>query len=105
VRSGTRPFRIEYATAAVGHLSELTARRRATVLDVVPLKLTHEPTVPTRNRKRLRDNTLAPWELRIGDMRVYFDVREAPDAVVTIRAIGLKRRDRVLIGGEEVDLT
>ncbi len=99
-----RPFRIEYALAAIQHLSSLTARQRATVLDVVALKLRHQPTVPTRNRKRLRDNTLAPWELRIGDIRVYFDVEEAPEPVVTIRAVGVKTRERVVIGGEEVDL-
>ena len=102
---GGRRYRIRYADAAVRHLSRLTARQRGTVLDVVELKLTHQPTLPTRNRKRLRDNSVAPWELRIGDIRVYFDVEEAPEAVVTIRAVGLKERERVLIGGEEVDLT
>jgi mRNA-degrading endonuclease RelE of RelBE toxin-antitoxin system len=105
VKPGELPFRIAYAEAAVRHLARLTARQRAAVLDVVPLKLTHRPTVPTRNRKRLRDNTLAPWELRIGDIRVYFDVEDAPAAVVTIHAVGVKTRERVLIGGEEVDLT
>ena len=99
------PFRIAYADAAVRHLSKLTARQRSTVLDVIGLMLAHQPTVPTRNRKRLRDNTVAPWELRIGDIRVYFDVEEAPDAAVTIRAVGVKARERVLIGGEEVDFT
>jgi mRNA-degrading endonuclease RelE of RelBE toxin-antitoxin system len=98
------PYRIAYAEAAVGHLRRLSARQRATVLDVVELQLTHQPAVPSRNRKRLRENTLAPWELRIGDIRVYFDVDETPEAVVTVRAIGAKRRERVVIGGEEVDL-
>jgi hypothetical protein len=46
-----------------------------------------------------------PWELRIGDVRVYFDVEETPEAVVTIRAVGIKTRERFLIGGKEVDLT
>jgi hypothetical protein len=78
---------------------------RAGILDVVALKLAHQPTVPTRNRKQLRENTLAPWELRVGDLRVYFDVVEPPEAVVTVRAIGVKVRDKVLIAGEEVDLT
>ena len=36
---------------------------------------------------------------------VYFDVEEAPEAIVTIRAVGVKARERVLIGGEEVDFT
>ena len=85
--------------------SSRSARLRATVLDVTELKLTHQPTVPTRNRKRLRDNTLAAWELRIGDIRVELHVEEAPEAVVTVRAVGVKARERVLIGGEEVDPT
>ncbi len=99
------PFRITYAEPAVRHLSKLTARQRSTVLDVIELQLSHQPNVSTRNRKRLRDNTVAPWELRIGDIRVYFDVEDAPEAVVTIRADGVKTRERVVIGGEEVDLT
>jgi hypothetical protein len=60
--------------------------------------------VPVRNRKPLKANPIAPWELRIGHLRVYFDVEEEPERVVEIRAVGLKDRDRVLIGGEEVKL-
>ena len=47
---------------------------------------------------------VAPWELRIRHLRVYFDVEETPWRVVKIRAVGLKDRDEVLIGGERVDL-
>jgi mRNA-degrading endonuclease RelE of RelBE toxin-antitoxin system len=98
-------YRIEYSEAAVQHLADLTARQRATVLDVVPRKLMHQPTIPTRNRKLLRANAVAPWELRIEDIRVYFDVQDTPEAIVTVRAVGVKVRERVLIGGMEVDLT
>ena len=100
-----RPFRIEYADAAMQNLRHLSARQRALVLDVVEAQLAHQPTLPTRNRKLLRANRVAPWELRIGDIRVYFDATDAPEGVVTVRAVGVKVRDRVLIGGEEVDLT
>ena len=60
--------------------------------------------VPTRNRKPLDANPIAPWELRIGDYRVYFEVKEGPARVVRIVAVGLKDRDRVLIDGVEVKL-
>jgi mRNA-degrading endonuclease RelE of RelBE toxin-antitoxin system len=99
-----RRYRIEYTDEAVEHLRGLTARQRVTVLDSVEVQLVHEPTVPTRNRKLLRANPVAPWELRIGAMRVYFDVVEVPRAVVTVRAVGIKVRERVRIGGVEVDL-
>jgi len=82
----------------------LTARQSATVLDVVTRSLTHEPTVPTRQRKVLRANAVAPWELRIGDLRVYYEVKDDPERVVVVKAIGVKERNRVLIGGEEVEL-
>jgi mRNA-degrading endonuclease RelE of RelBE toxin-antitoxin system len=84
-------------------MESLTARQSATVLDVVARSLTHEPTVPTRQRKVLRANAVAPWELRIGDLRVYYEVKDDVERVV-VKAVGVKERNRVLIGGEEVEL-
>ncbi len=52
----------------------------------------------------MRPNPIAPWELRIGDLRAYYDFEEEPEQLVTILARGVKQRNRVLIGGEEVDL-
>ena len=104
MRQSRSAFRIEYTPEAMGHLAGLTAHQSALVLDEVERKLKHQPTLPTRNRKLLRANAIAPWELRIGELRVYFDVEESPAAVVTVRAVGLKVRERVLIGGKETDL-
>jgi len=82
----------------------LTARQRTTVLDSVDEQLTYEPLVETRNRKPMRPNPLAPWELRIGNMRAYYDVEEEPEPVVYIRAVGIKDRNRVRIGKEVIEL-
>jgi hypothetical protein len=35
---------------------------------------------------------------------VYYEVLEDPRHVVVIKAVGIKDRDRVRIGGEEVEL-
>jgi mRNA-degrading endonuclease RelE of RelBE toxin-antitoxin system len=64
-------FRIEYAPATQQHLSELTARQQKIVVDAVDRQLAHEPHIETRNRKPLRANPIAPWELRIDNFRVY----------------------------------
>lgn len=104
MRQRRSAFRVEYTPEAMSHLATLTAHQRALVLDEVERKLRHQPTLPARNRKLLRANAVAPWELRIGGLRVYFDVAEHPVSVVTVRAIGLKVRERVLIGGKETDL-
>lgn len=98
------PYRIEYSPDAEEHLRFLTARQRATVLDTVDEQLTRQPTVETRNRKPMRPNPLAPWELRIGKLRVYFDIEEEPEAVVYIRAVGIKEGNRVRIGGKVIEL-
>ena len=98
------PYRIEYSPDAEEHMRFLTARQRATVLDTVDEQLMHQPTVETRNRKPMRPNPLAPWELRIGNLRVYFEVEEAPEAVVHIRAVGIKERNQVRIGGKVIEL-
>ena len=74
------------------------------VIDEIDQQLPHEPTVETQNRKPLRPNPLASWELRIGDLRVYYDVTEDPEPEVTIAAIGAKVRNRVYIEGELYDL-
>ncbi len=73
-------------------------------MDVVDEQLVHRPTVETRRRKPMRPNPLAPWELRIGDLRIYYDVEEGLDPVVRIRAVGIKDRDVVRVGGEVIDL-
>lgn len=95
---------IEYSPDTLDHFRALTARQRATVLEAVDSQLMHEPTVETRNRKPMRPNPLAPWELRIGDLRVYYDVEETPEPKVLIRAIGIKERNRVRIGRKEIEL-
>ena len=82
----------------------MTARQQAIILDTVDRQLTHQPTVETKNRRPMRPNPVAPWELRIGTLRVYYDVEDAPEPVVYIRAVAIKQRNRVLIGGEVIEL-
>ena len=60
--------------------------------------------VQTKNRKRMRPNPLATWELRVGKLRAYYDVLTNPEATVLIVAVGIKDRNTVQIGGEVVTL-
>lgn len=103
-RKLTVKHRIEYSPDAEEHLFRLSARQRTIVVDGVDEKLVHEPTTETRNRKRMRPNPLAPWELRLGQLRVYYDVADEPEPIVTILAVGRKVRNQVQIGDEAVDL-
>lgn len=73
------------------------------MLDSVDEQLRHQPALETKNRKPMRPNPVAPWELRIGILRVYYEV-ESAETVVRILAVGLKDRDVVRIGGEVIKL-
>lgn len=98
------PYRIVYAEEISSHIRALTARQKAIVFDAINQQLSYEPAVETRNRKSLRPNELASWELRVGDMRVYYDVQDDPEQHVNVAAIGIKVRNRVLIAGRLYDL-
>jgi mRNA-degrading endonuclease RelE of RelBE toxin-antitoxin system len=97
-------YRIEYSPETDGHLRALTARQRSLVFNAIDDQLTQEPGVETRNRKPMRPNPVAPWELRVRELRVYYDFAEQPEPLVTVLAVGVKRRDRVAIGGQEYRL-
>jgi len=97
-------YTIEYSPDTVDHLNALTARQRAIVLAAVDARLAHEPSGKTRNRKPMRPNLVAPWELRVGTLRIYYDVEEEPERKVLIRAIGIKERNRIRIGRKEFEL-
>jgi mRNA-degrading endonuclease RelE of RelBE toxin-antitoxin system len=98
-------YTIQFAESVKAHLEALTAKQRATVLAKIEVKLTSQPLVETRNRKPLRPNPVAPWELRVGQLRVFYDVSEGPPAsVVRILAVGVKERNVVRIAGEEIQL-
>ena len=57
----------------------------------------------TRNRKRLRPNDVAEWELRIGKYRVFYDVYEKA-RTVKVEGIGHKEGNRLFLHGEEYKL-
>jgi mRNA-degrading endonuclease RelE of RelBE toxin-antitoxin system len=62
----------------------------------------NDPTEESRNKFRLRRaSPHAEYELRLGDFRVFYRVR---DEIVEVVLIGEKRGNRLLIGGEEFEI-
>ncbi len=52
----------------------------------------------------MRPNTLARYRLQVGNLRVYYDVHEQPELLLLVKGIAVKIRDRVYMGGEEIEL-
>ena len=68
-------YEIILSPEAVEDLKGLSARIRAEVRDGVEKHLRHSPTKATRSRvKRLRGISRPEFRLRIGDVRVFYDV-------------------------------
>ena len=70
----------------------LNARQRATLLDSTERQLSHQPTLETRHRKRMqpgKDGFVALWELRVGDLRLYYETpRDSPEVRNRLRVAG-----------------
>ncbi|MEK6630846.1 MAG: type II toxin-antitoxin system RelE/ParE family toxin [Acidobacteriota bacterium] len=95
---------IAFADSVKTHLQALTAGQRASVLDAIERHLPNEPLTETRNRKPLRPNPVSPWELRVRTLRVFYDVSEGPPPTVRVLAVGVKDRNVLRIGGQEIQL-
>jgi mRNA-degrading endonuclease RelE of RelBE toxin-antitoxin system len=96
-------YQIVFTPRARANLGRLRKRDQQVVLDAIEVQLTHEPGKQTRNRKLLQENPLAPWELRVGNFRVFYDIEEER-VTVAIVAIARKVHNTLYIDGEEIEL-
>lgn len=97
-------YRIRFAVSAERQLARFTARHQAIVLDAIKVQLRDEPFRETRNRKPRRPNPLAPWELRVGELRIFYEEDAEEEDIVNILAVGMKKGNRLFIAGKEIIL-
>jgi mRNA-degrading endonuclease RelE of RelBE toxin-antitoxin system len=96
-------YHIAVTEAAKADLSYYTSFERKIIAAAMRAQLTDSPVVETRNRKRLRDNPIARWELRSGHYRIFYEIDETARQV-SIIAVGHKDHNRLFIRGQEVQL-
>ena len=88
-------FEIRYAEDSEAELMALRKFDRQKVIERIEEQLPHEPDKETRNRKRLIGlktpwNFVGEtWELRIGELRVFYDIN-AGGKIVTVRVVRRK---------------
>jgi hypothetical protein len=101
-------FQIVYQPETVRHLDAIEAKYLSLIRTTIEEQLSHRPFTETTNRKPLlRESPLGDneWEIRFGPqnrLRVFY--RSDPDEpqLVLVEAIGIKIRNRLMIGGQEV---
>jgi mRNA-degrading endonuclease RelE of RelBE toxin-antitoxin system len=103
-----QPFSLIFDPEVQRHLRAIESKYHSLIRTAIQEQLLFEPETETRNRKPLQRPIAfgATWELRFGPdnrFRVLYAV-DLKGREVQVLAIGLKERDRLFIGGEEVEL-
>ena len=81
------PFQIVLAPEAIQDFRQLKANVRAIVRDAIEVHLRIEPTRTSRSRiKRLRGLRHPQYRLRVGNVRVFYDVGDTTVEILAIVA-------------------
>ena len=92
------PFQITITAEAESHLNALPVRDQRVLQAAISARLREQPTALSRAVKRLRPNALVEYELRVGDLRVLYNV-EASEVVLLV--IGRKVGNKLIVKGME----
>ena len=84
-------------------LSYYRTFERKVIVDAIVVQLADQPDVETNNRKRLRDNPIARWELKVGQFRIFYEI-DPGEKLVTVVSIGHKEHNVLPIRGKVVPL-
>lgn len=101
-------FKLGFAPEVIEQLAKIERKYHPLIRATLDAQLTYTPDQETRNRKPVGQPALfgATWELRFGPdnrFRVFYEVDNV-EQIVWVLAIGVKVRERLLIGGEEFPL-
>ena len=94
-------FEISFVDAAQDDLAWFGASERTRIYHAALRLLKTDATMESNKRKRLRPNPIAPWELRLGKYRVFYEV---VGGNVRILAVGFKEHNDLFLRGERVEL-
>ncbi len=104
----SQPFVLIYDPEVREHLNAIESKYHSLIRATIEEQLRFAPETATRNRKRLERpiDLGARWELRFGPdnrFRLFYRV-ESEERRVRILAIAIKERNRLLLGGQEIEL-
>lgn len=94
-------FQVLLTASAEVDLDYFKAFEQRTIVDAIRVHLTSDANIESKRRKRLKNNSLAPWELRVGKYRLFYSIEET---TVNIVAIGYKEHNDLFIQGQKVEL-
>ena len=93
-------YKIEFTPEAFEDLRLFRKFEQKRIIEGIESQLKHEPKMATHNRKKLRPNDVAEYELRLGKYRAFYNVHDEV-MIVSIEAIGFKIGHLLFIRGKE----
>ena len=88
--------------SAQADLRYFKAYEQRIIVAGIKAHLIYEAEVESNDRKVLRPNALAPWELKIGVYRAFYEVEQGQR--VQVVAVGYKAHNDLSIRGKKVEL-
>ena len=95
-------FEVLFVPSADEDLGCYQAHEQRIIRDAIGEFLEVDADVQNKRRKPLRSNPLAPWALRVGDYRVFYEIKA--DGVVRVLAVGRKRHNELFIRGRRAEI-
>ena len=96
------PFQVILTPSAEADLDYFKRFEQRVIVDAARRYLRNDADVESQHRKKLRANPMAPWELRFGKYRVFYELVYV--TAVKIVAIGYKEHNDLFIRGRRVKL-
>jgi mRNA-degrading endonuclease RelE of RelBE toxin-antitoxin system len=96
-------YTVDVSDDAEEDLTYYRAYERRIILEGALAQLRDHPGLETNERKKLRANPTAPWEVKVGKYRVFYAI-EPDEQMVVVVSIGHKEHNTLYIRGKVVQL-
>jgi len=95
-------FNIEVGKSANDDLNYYDKFDQRIIVKAIIKYLQTDVNIDSRKRNQLRSNPIAPWELRLGKYRIFYEIKEIQE--VRVLAIGHKEHNELFIRGKKVEI-
>ena len=82
-------FNIKFTKRAIDDLQVFPAYEQKSIVTALEFQLASDAAEESDDRRRLRPHEPAEWAMRLGDVRVFYDV-DVANQIVKIEAVGKK---------------
>jgi mRNA-degrading endonuclease RelE of RelBE toxin-antitoxin system len=95
-------FQVILTPSADADLRYFKVFEQRIIVDAIKVHLTTDAEVESNRRKKLTQHPIAPWELRVGKHRIFYEFED--ETTVKIVALGHKEHNDLFIRGKRVEL-